>query len=196
MLRKTYNTAYICQSLSKPIRRAISVFNAKHAFWAWRYAPITNTSDRGRRKKGLSCTYEHWTSVVSSASVILSLSNSRTDSTFWSVRMELARQVLLLPYGSYFYKEFKKLINASRCAWSNCSTALREPLASPPCQMIASMRFLARPSCRKKVCPLTCCVRPIPHSGGVRHSLPSAMYSPRPSPSSSPMSCNNRSVYG
>ena len=46
--------------------------------------------------------------------------------------------------------------------------------ASPPCQRMASSRLRARPSCRNWVCPLTVLVRPMPHSGGVRHSRPLA----------------------
>ena len=44
--------------------------------------------------------------------------------------------------------------------------------------------------------PLTVSDKPIPHRGGVRHSLPPARKSGRPSASSRPMSCSNKSVNG
>ncbi len=50
----------------------------------------------------------------------------------------------------------------------------RAGCASPPCQRMASARLRARPSCRKRVWPLTTATRPMPHSGGVRHSEPEA----------------------
>ena len=43
------------------------------------------------------------------------------------------------------------------------------------------MRERARPSCRKSVWPLTVSVKPMPQSGGVRHSLPLASPSGLPS---------------
>ena len=57
---------------------------------------------------------------------------------------------------------------------SSRRSASRAACASPPCQRIASVRLRARPSCRKWVWPLTASVRPMPQSGGVRHSRPSA----------------------
>ena len=51
-------------------------------------------------------------------------------------------------------------------------TRSRAASASPPCQRIASSRSRARPSCRKRVWRLTVSTRPMPHSGGVRHSRP------------------------
>ncbi|CFT95318.1 Uncharacterised protein [Bordetella pertussis] len=54
----------------------------------------------------------------------------------------------------------------------------------------------ARPSCSQVADGLTSRVRPIPHSGGVRHSRPLACSSDTPSASPSPMSCSSMSVYG
>ena len=74
-------------------------------------------------------------------------------------------------------------------------SASRAASASPPCQRIASSRLRARPSCRKRVWPLTVSTRPMPHSGGVRHSAagrPRRRAGRRPGPA--PMSWSSRSV--
>ena len=95
---------------------------------------------------------------------------------------------------SFCHSDCKKATSASRSLWLSWRTNSRAGSASPPWNMIASISVRARPSCRYAGMPLTVAVRPMPHSGGVRHSRPSASKSGRSSANSSPMSCNSRSV--
>src|SRR3546814_4797490 len=89
--------------------------------------------------------------------------------------------------------DFRNAIRASRSSLLISTTFCFAASASPPCHRTASNRDRARPSWRNRVWPLTVRVRPMPHSGGVRHSCPVASPSGFPSASPSPMSCSKRS---
>ena len=88
---------------------------------------------------------------------------------------------------------FKLAMEISAYSLIALAKASRDFCASPPCQSTASVRLRARPSCRKKVWPDTVSVSPTPHSGGVRHSNPSACPSGRRSASPSPISWRRKS---
>src|SRR3546814_4872034 len=70
--------------------------------------------------------------------------------------------------------DFRNAIRASRSSLLISTTFCFAASASPPCHRTASNRDRARPSWRNRVWPLTVRVRPMPHSGGVRHSCPVA----------------------
>src|SRR4029079_14649247 len=97
-------------------------------------------------------------------------------------------------HGASPHSELTKASSASRSVWDSAANLLRAAYASTPCQRIASVTLLARPSSRNRVCPLTVSVSPTPQSGGVRHWLPLASPSGRLSASPSPMSCSSISV--
>jgi hypothetical protein len=55
----------------------------------------------------------------------------------------------LITKEQYFYKDFKKAIKASLSVLLNFLNLFFDVAASPSCHNIASVMFLARPSCKK-----------------------------------------------
>ena len=100
---------------------------------------------------------------------------SRTSPTRESNRSrESVRQMRIMFIRPIRQRECRKASKAARSSRVMAATRSFAASASPPCQRIASRRLRARPSWRNSVWPLTVSVRPMPQSGGVRHSLPLA----------------------